>query len=219
MMSFDLNLVRDVWPQILAGAWVTLLLFGASLVLGTAAGLVLALMRLSSVKPFVWFAVVFGWVFRGLPVLIVLFFTFYGLPALGLQLTPLQAGILGLGLEAAAYSAEIIRSGLISVDAGQVEAAEALGLSRRRYMRRIVIPQGVRIMVPPYISNAITLLKSTSIASVITVSEMTGISNRLIASTFKPMEILAVVAVIYLTMSTLLVLIQHGLERRFALRM
>lgn len=217
-MSFDLHVVSDVWPQIVDGAWTTLLLFGASLVIGTVAGLFLALMRMSSVGPLVWFAAAFGWVFRGLPVLVVLFFTFYGLPELGLQLTPLQAGILGLGVEAAAYKAEIIRSGLMSVDSGQTEAAEALGLSRRRYMRRIIIPQGIRIMIPPYMSNAITLLKATSVASVITVTEATGISNRLISSTFKPIEILTVLAVVYLVMSTVLVLIQQGLERHFAVR-
>jgi His/Glu/Gln/Arg/opine family amino acid ABC transporter permease subunit len=217
-VSFDPHVVSEVWPQILHGAWTTLLLFGASLVIGTAAGLVLALMRMSSVAPFVWFAAAFGWVFRGLPVLVVLFFTFYGLPALGLKLTPLQAGIIGLGVEAAAYKAEIIRSGLMAVDPGQTEAAEALGLSRRRYLRRIIIPQGIRIMIPPYISNAITLLKATSVASVITVTEMTGISNRLISSTFRPIEILTVLAAIYLVMSTLLVLLQQLLERRFAVR-
>lgn len=217
-MTFDFTVIGDVTPQIVDGIWVTLLLFVASLALGTAAGLVLALMRLSSARPLVWFAVAFGWVFRGLPVLVVLFFTFYGLPALGVNITPLQAGILGLGVEAAAYKAEIIRSGLVAVDAGQTEAAQALALPRHRYMRRIIIPQGIRIMIPPYISNAITLLKATSIASIITVSEMTAISNRLISSTFRPIEILAVLAAIYLTLSTVLVGLQQVLERKFAVR-
>jgi His/Glu/Gln/Arg/opine family amino acid ABC transporter permease subunit len=217
-VTFDTGIIADVFPQIIDGVWVTLVLFGASLALGTGAGLVLAFMRLSSVRPLVWFAAAFGWVFRGLPVLVVLFFTFYGLPALGLSLSPLQAGILGLAVEAAAYKAEIIRAGLIAVDAGQTEAAQALALPRHRYMRRVVIPQGIRIMIPPYISNSITLLKATSVASVITVSEMTAISNRLISSTFRPIEILLVLAAAYLTMSTVLVLVQQGLERRFKVR-
>jgi His/Glu/Gln/Arg/opine family amino acid ABC transporter permease subunit len=217
-MQFDMSVIEQSWPLFVTASQTTALLFVLSLALATALGLVLALMRISGVAPLVWTSAAFVWVFRGIPALVVLFFTFYGLPALGLQLTALQSGVLGLGIDAAAYKAEIIRSGIISVDRGQMEAAQALAMSPAQYMRRVILPQAVRIMVPPYFSNAVSLLKATSLASVITVTEVTGIANRLIASTFRPIEILALVGLIYLAMSTVLILLQQLFERRLALK-
>ena len=217
--ALDFSVVSRSWQLILAGSQLTLILFGASLALGTVLGLLLALMRLSPIAPLRWLSASFVWVSRGIPTLITLFFAFYVLPLIGIRLPAVYAGILGLGVDAAAYKAEIIRSGIMSVDRGQYEAADALGMKKSHYMRRIIIPQGIRIMVPPYMSNSMTLLKATSLASVITIQEMTGIANRLIASTFRPIEILTTVALMYLAINTVLVLLQETFERRFALKL
>lgn len=217
-MAFDLNLLRQSWPLFQEALGTTVLLFLAALTVGTVLGLVLALMRLSNIAPLVWVSATYVWIFRGVPALVVLFFAFYGLPAMGILLTPFAAAVVGLGLDAGAYKAEIIRAGIMSVDRGQWEAAHALAMSPAHCMRRIILPQAIRIMIPPYMSNAITLMKSTSLASVITVVEITAVANRLISSTFKPMEFLVEIALIYLAMGTLLAMLQQRLEVRFAIR-
>lgn len=216
-VEFDTEAFVQYFPVILRSARLTILLFIVSLLAGTVLGMVLALMRLAKSRWLRWLAAGYVWLFRGIPPLIVLFFAFYALPQFGMTLSAVQAGMLGLTVVSGAYKAEIIRSGIMSVDAGQWEAAEALAMSRRHYMRRIVMPQAIRIMIPPYMSNTITLLKSTSLASVITITEITGMSNRLISSSFKAFEILAIAAIIYLALNTVLVLIQELLERRYAL--
>lgn len=195
----------------------TLQLFAAALVLATLLGLLLPLMRLSPRRALRWFSAVYVWVFRGTPVLVTLFFAFF---VLGRQigLTPLQSGILSLAMDAGAYKAEIIRAGIIAVDSGQYEAAEALGMTRAHYMRRIIIPQAIRVMVPTYMSNTILVLKVTSVAVGIGLVELTGITRQLSNSTVRPIELFTAAAAIYLALTTALVLLQEFLERRFALK-
>jgi len=217
-MDYDVEIVKQYWWLITKSSTTTLIVFAGSLVLSTILGLVLAIMRFSSFWLFSAISEAFVWLFRGIPALVLLFFAFYALPQLGISLSPINAAILGLGLSASAYNAEFFRSGIISVDRGQWEASQALAISGARTWRRIILPQAVRIILPPYMSNAITLLKSTSLASVITVSEITGVANRLISSTFKPIEILTVVAVLYLAMSTVLTLFQQWAEHAVALK-
>ena len=201
----------------MGGTRVTLQLFAAALVLATLLGLLLPLMRLSPRRALRWFSAVYVWVFRGTPVLVTLFFAFF---VLGRQigLTPLQSGILGLAMDAGAYKAEIIRAGIIAVDSGQYEAAEALGMTRAHYMRRIIIPQAIRVMVPTYMSNTILVLKVTSVAVGIGLVELTGITRQLSNSTVRPIELFTAAAAIYLALTTALVLLQEFLERRFALK-
>lgn len=217
-MTDTVDFILHYIPLIMKGAGTTILLFGASLAVGTVLGLGVALLRMSGVAPLVWFASGFVWLGRGIPALVILFFAYYALPrVIGVGLEPFQAAIIGLGLETAAFQGEVIRSGLLSVDNGQYEAAKALGMSRLHMMRRIILPQATRVAIPPYFSSAMALLRTTSLASVITVQEMTGLANRFIASTFRPLEIIGIVGMLYLAMSTVLQLIQQVLERRFAL--
>jgi His/Glu/Gln/Arg/opine family amino acid ABC transporter permease subunit len=180
-------------------------------------GLILALMRLSRFRALRWLSLGYIWLFRGIPVLVALFFAFF---VLGRQvgLSPLQAGILGLGTSAAAYKAEIIRAGIMSVDPGQYEAAEGLAMTRSHYMRRIIIPQGIRVMVPTYMSNTILVLKVSSVAVAIGIVELTGITRQLSNSTNRPIELFTAAAFIYLMLTTVLVIVQEILERRFSLK-
>jgi His/Glu/Gln/Arg/opine family amino acid ABC transporter permease subunit len=197
--------------------WVTINLFAWSLFLATGLGLVLALMRMSSIPWLRWLSTLYVLVFRGLPALIILFFAYFWVGR-NLSLSPFQSGVVGLSVAAGAYKAEIIRAGLLAVGRGQYEASEALGLSRAHLMRRIIIPQGVRVMIPNYMSNATLLLKSTSLASVIGITEVTGLARQLANSTYKPIEILTAAGVIYLGLTTVLTVSQEILERRFSLK-
>lgn len=216
-MELDWSVVGRSWDLLIGGTWVTLQLFVWSLALGTVLGLILALMRLSRFRALRWLSLGYIWLFRGIPVLVALFFAFF---VFGRQigLSPLQAGILGLGTSAAAYKAEIIRAGIMSVDPGQYEAAEGLAMTRRHYMRRIIIPQGIRVMVPTYMSNTILVLKVSSVAVAIGIVELTGITRQLSNSTNRPIELFTAAAFIYLMLTTVLVIVQEILERRFALK-
>jgi polar amino acid transport system ATP-binding protein len=188
----DWNVVLESFPLIWKGVSTTLSLFAWALAVGTLLGLAVALMKISPAKPFSWSATIFSWLFRGIPLLILLFYAFFALPEVGWLLSPFWAAVLGLSLWTAAYQAEVIRSGLIAVDHGQTEASDALGMTRSHSMRKIILPQGIRIMVPPFTSNATTLLKQTSLATLVTVPEMTLLTQRVsgLHQSFGDLEVL-----------------------------
>jgi His/Glu/Gln/Arg/opine family amino acid ABC transporter permease subunit len=217
LSDFDFDIIWTTWPILRDATWISIELFVLSLIFATVVGLVVALMRMSKIAPLRWFAAIYVWIFRGLPALVILFFAFFWLGN-NLGLTPFQSAILGLGVSSGAYKAEIIRAGLLAVDRGQYEASEALGFTKAHYMRRIIIPQGIRVMVPNYVSNSTLLFKSTSLATVIGLNELTGRARQLANSTFQPIEILAAAGVIYLVVTSLMTLSQNFIERRFALK-
>jgi len=216
----DFEFFVDVFPEILEGLSITLSLFLWTLLLSTLLGLVLALMRLSPIAPLRWISGVYGWLIRGIPLLLLLFYVFFALPEFGdaFTLSPFRSAVVGLTLWTASYQSEAIRSGIISVDKGQYEASEALGMTKFHQMRKIILPQSVRIIAPPFTGNAINALKQTSLATVITVSEMTGITRGIIASSFQTVEPLLALALIYLALTTVLVFAQSGIERLFRLK-
>ena len=216
-MELDWGVVGRSWDLLLEGTWITLVLFVGSLLLGTVLGLILALMRMSRFSVARWVSVGFIWIFRGVPVLVILFFAFF-VVGRQLGLTAVQSGILGLGFSTAAYKAEILRAGIMSVDPGQFEASESLGMTKRHYMRRIIIPQSVRVVIPTYMSNSILALKATSIAVAIGIIELTGITRQLSNSTTRPIELFTAAAGLYVFLTTVLVVLQEVLERRFALK-
>jgi polar amino acid transport system permease protein len=220
--------------RILAGAVLTLELTVIAMVIGVVLGGLMAVMRLS-VNPVMssvsWFYI---WFFRGTPVLVQLWFWFniafilptisIGIPFTHIQWvgitndidTPFMAAILGLGLNEAAYMAEIIRAGLISVDHGQTEAAQALGMTRAQVMRRIVIPQAMRVIVPPTGNETIGMLKTSSLASICTVGELFFIQTEIANATYRVVELLLVASIWYLVMSSILTFGQYYIERHFA---
>ena len=216
----SIELIQEYVPVILRGFWITVRLFLWSLVFSTVIGLVLALMRISPVAVLRWISGGIGWLFRGIPLLLILFYAFFALPEIhqSLMFDPFWAAVVGLSIWTAAYQSEAIRSGIIAVEKGQIEASEALGMTKRYYMRRIVIPQSIRIMIPPFIGNAINTMKQTSLAAVITVPEMTLLARQIISEDFKVAEPLLTLAFIYLALTTLLLMAQQGLERIFRLK-
>ena len=214
----DWEVVWESVPLIWKGAGATVSMFAWALVIGTVGALALALMRMSAVMPVRWFAIGFGWLFRGIPLLILLFFAFFALPELGILLSPFLAAIVGFSLWTAAYQAEVIRSGIIAVPPGQAEASEALGMTKAHYMRRIILPQGLRIMVPPFTGNAITLLKQTSLATLVTVPEMALLTQRIFSNNFKFVEPIFVLGMIYLAMTSVLLILSVAVERAVSLK-
>ena len=156
-----------------------------------------------------------SWIIRGIPPLILLFFSFFALPQIGLSIKAFQAAAVGLILYTTFYYAEAIRSGLASIQSGQYLAARSLGFTSFHTLRRIIIPQAFISILPPYISFTMDTIKGTSLASAISVAELMGNARRIIASTYLPVEILIIVAIIYGLVNQLLVVAHNQFERRF----
>ncbi|MFD1211948.1 amino acid ABC transporter permease [Arthrobacter sp. GCM10027362] len=220
--------LRDV--SIGRGILVTLGLTVISMLIGIVLGVVFAVMRLSA-NPVVRTAA-FAYVnfFRGTPVLVQLLFWFnlaalypvisFGIPGVHLDanqlITPITAAILGLGLNQGAYMSEIVRAGILSVDHGQTEAAEALGITRMQTMRRIVLPQAMRVIIPPTGNETIGMLKTTALVSVISVPELLYSAQIIYARNFETIPLLIVASLWYLLITSVLSVGQYYLERRFA---
>lgn len=219
-MSLDdfLKAAREFLPILLQGMGMTVLVTLCALVLATLLGVLWALMRTSGVRWLVWPAMAFTNTIRGIPILVQLFYIYFVLPELGLDLTAFQAGVIGLGIAYSAYMGEVFRSGILAVDPGTIEAAESLGMTRARVLSRVVLPQAVRIVLPPYGNNLIMLLKDSSQASVITVAEMSTQARLIAASTFKNQEVWTLVALLYLCLSIPLIFLVSRLEKRFGRR-
>lgn len=205
----------DFLPILLQGAVTTVGIFFAALVIATLFGLVLALMRYSGNPILGWTARSFINVVRGIPILVQLFYIYFVLPDWGIDLTAFQAGAVGLGVAYSCYMAENFRAGLEAVDKGQLEAAHSIGMGWTMTMRRVILPQAFRTVLPPYGNTMIMLLKDTSQASVITVAEMTFQAKTLAASTFENLTVYTLVAGLYLVLSVPLLLLASWLERRF----
>lgn len=210
----DYSIIINGLPLFLKGAGVTLFITLISLITGTLVGFILCLLRLSNNKLLEKISFVYVWIFRGVPLLILLFLLYYATP-FGIRLSAVQAALIALTLNIAAYKSEIIRSGMLAVKKGQIEAAEAIGLTPIQIMIRIKIPQVIRIIIPPYISNATILLKQTAQVSVITVPDLMLNAQSLYASTYSPTETIGFAAVIYLLMTSMLMLLQTWSEKKF----
>lgn len=212
------QLIVDSLPVLLMAAVNTVLLAALTAALGVALALPLVVMR-QSAKPVLSRTIAtFSWFMRTCPLLVILYFLYYGLPALGVYLPAFQVAVVSSGVQTSAYYMEIIRSGLLAVPSGQWEASRALGLSPWHIWRRVVLPQVIPVALPPFISDTTHILKGSSIAAIITVDELTGVGNSIISITYRPLEILFVMTVIYLMLNSLLTLVQYWGERRWAIR-
>jgi len=205
-------------PILLKGVWLTILVSVGSLLLSTLLGLIWAFLRVSGLWPLALASRLVVNLIRGIPIIVQLFYIYFVLPDFGVTLTALQAGIIGLGIAYSAYQAENFRAGIEAVDPGQIEAAHAIGMGWWLVMRRVVLPQAVKIVLPSYGNIMIMMLKDSSQASTITVAEL-ALEGKLIASsTFKNTTVFTLVALLYLCMSVPLILLVGHLERRTARR-
>jgi len=205
---------REFLPILLQGLWLTIVVTVGSLVLSTVLGMVWALMRVCRVRWLQRLSALIVNGIRGIPIIVQLFYIYFVMPELGVTLTALQAAIIGLGIAYSAYQAENFRAGIEAIDKGQIEAAQSIGMGWWLTMRRVVLPQAVRIVLPPYGNVMIMMLKDSSQASTITVAEL-ALQGKLIASsTFKNTNVFTLVALMYLTMSIPLILLVRHFEKR-----
>ena len=209
--------IADYLPGFLDAALlafeVTLLVILLSWVLG----LLAALAKLSRYRVLRWTAGFYIWIIRGTPILIQIFIFYFGLPQLGVRLSPFMAGVLALGVNSGAYVAEIVRGGLLAIPKGQRESAYAIGMTPLTAMIRIILPQVVRIIIPPLTNEAATTLKNTSLLSTITLVELTLEAQLVIATTYRPFDFYIIAAILYLILTTILTQIAAWLERRYRL--
>ena len=202
-------------PFLLEGAVTTLWLTVASLSAGLVLGIGRALLGLSGKRLLSGLAAFYCWVFRGTPLLVQLLIIYTGLPLFGLRFSVVQAALLGLALNEAAYLSETVRAGILAVARGQREAALALGLRRLQVFRLVIWPQALRITIPPLGNSVNGLLKTTSVASVISMEELLRRTQILIQERFLVLELFMVAAIYYLAMTTAWDFVQRRLEKRY----
>ncbi|MFT5112087.1 MAG: octopine/nopaline transport system permease protein [Parasphingorhabdus sp.] len=216
-MSFDLDLILQSLPQMLAGFGITLQLLLVSGILGLILAILLLLMRISGKFYLDWIAQVYIYVFRGTPILVQIFIIYYGLPQFEevrdsvfwhILREPTGCAILALTLNTGAYVSEILRGGVLGVDKGLLEAGSALGMSARHKFMYITAPLATRLSLPAYSNDVISLLKSTALASTITITDMTGIARTIVADTYAPYEVFISLAIIYMIFT-------FGIQRLF----
>lgn len=201
-------------PILMSGVALTIIVTIGSLLLSTVLGLIWALMRVSGIGVLTGLSAGLINVIRGIPIIVLLFYLYFVMPEFGITMSALQAAILGLGIAYSAYQAENFRAGIEAIDKGQIEAAQAIGMGWWQTMRRVVLPQAVKIVLPPYGNVMIMMLKDSSQASTITVAEL-ALQGKLIASsTFKNTSVFTLVALMYLTMSIPLILLVRHFEKR-----
>ncbi|WP_237387697.1 amino acid ABC transporter permease [Xenorhabdus sp. Sc-CR9] len=212
-----LSLALDsLWPMLYAGLTFTIPLTLITFALGISLGFIVALIRLYGPKPMVAVVRFYVWLIRGTPLLVQLFLIFYALPSVGITLEAFTSAVIGFTLNVGAYTSEVIRAALISVPKGQWEASHSIGMSWWQSLRRIVLPQAARVSIPPLSNTFISLVKDTSLASVITVPEMFLAAQRIAAVTYQPLILYTEAAILYLLLSSVLSALQVRLEKKFA---
>jgi cystine transport system permease protein len=209
------ELLFDAAPIMLRGAGYTLLLAVAAMLGGLVLGVPTALMRVSPLAPLRWPAAVYVSAFRGTPLLVQLFVIYYGLPSVGIEFTPVTAGVLALSLNAGAYLSESLRGAIQGVNLGQWRASYSLGLSWWQTLHHVVLPQALRMAVPAMSNTLISLIKDTSLVSVITMTELMLVTKELISVTFRPLPLYLAAAAIYWLLSLFFERLQRLAERRF----
>lgn len=214
----DFELMQRVWIFFAQASVTTIKISGLAILLGLCLGFAAALASLSHLKALRWPARAYVSVFRGTPSLIQLFLLYFGGLQLGLEMSPVTAGIIGLGINIGAYMTESIRGAIVAVEHGQVEAGRSLGLGHSQIMTRIILPQAARLMVRPLGVNSVALIKGSAIVSTISVTELTYTAHRFISSTYKPFEMFLLAAVFYLIIITLFMRFIDWMDTRVALK-
>lgn len=211
---FNLAVLERTWPLLLAGLWVTLKLGAVSIVAGLVLGLALALVRLYAPAGFRFIAKVYIDIFRSIPLLVLLIVVYYALPFVGIRFTSFVSAVVALTLVSGAYTAEIFRAGIEAIPRGQFEASQALGLSYPTMMIDVILPQAIRIVIPPLTNNCINVMKDTALASVVAMPDLLKQATQAQALAANPSPLIGA-ALIYVAFLWPLVVIVGRLERRF----
>lgn len=201
-MTLDFSIITKYYPMLIEGVKMTILLTLASVIIGIILGLITALMRMSRIIVFRSISAAYIEIVRGTPILVQIFLIYFGLPELiGFNIPEFPASVIALGFNSGAYVAEIIRAGIQAVDRGQAEASYSLGMNSVMTMRYIIIPQAVKNILPALVNEFITLIKESSIVSVIGLTELLRTGDIIRSITYKPFEPLIIVALIYFIMT------------------
>ncbi len=209
------ELFVSTFPRLMQGLWITLSTTLVSLPIAAVLGLLFGLMLVSNSKVLRGIARVYIDIIRGTPIIVQAFFIYFGIPnATGMRLTAVTAGIITLSLNAGAYTAEVVRGGIQSVPKGQMEAARSLGLTKSLAMRKVILPQALRLMLPSLVNQCIITLKDSSILSVIGLQELTQTGRLIIANNFESFKMWIIVALMYLIPIMILTKISQQIERK-----
>jgi len=217
--TFHFIVVWNNKSYLLGGIFLTLQVMVMSFVIAFTIGLLVAIARLSKKS---WLSLptkAYVEVCRNTPALVQLIWIFYCLPIFtGIDIHPIIASVIALAFNSGAYMAEDFRAGIQSVDRGQIEAARSLGLSTRQSMQKVVLPQAIRILIPPLVNNAVSLMKWSALVSVLGVADLTYRAQLLSSQTFRPIEIFTSIGIVYFFMSVTLSYVVRTLEKRWAMR-
>jgi His/Glu/Gln/Arg/opine family amino acid ABC transporter permease subunit len=216
MGSFDWGAVWYAVPYMLRGTVVTLEISAWAMVLASVVGIVMGLISASDLGVLKVFIRAYVYFVRGTPALVQIFLVYFALPRIGLELSSFWSGVVALAFNSAGFIAEIVRAGLQSIDAGQTEAALSIGMTNRQSIMFILLPQSLRRITPPMTNEVITLVKSSSLLSVISITELTRSAQLIIAERFVPFELYAELAVFYLVMISILSWFSEFVEKRLA---
>jgi cystine transport system permease protein len=214
MIETSLQLALDSLPFLLKGTLWTVVLSLGGMFFGLLLGFALALLRLYGYWPLQWLSRIYVSFFRGTPLLVQLFMIYYGLPQLGIQLEPLTAALIGFSLNMGAYTSEILRAAIASIDRGQWEAAASIGMGRAQTLYRAILPQAARTALPPLGNSFISLVKDTALAATIQVPELFRQAQLITARTFEIFTMYLAAALIYWILASILAHFQARLEAR-----
>lgn len=210
-----LEIILDsFWPIVKAGIQYTIPLTLVSFLLGLILAILVALIQVANIKILKQIAQVYVWIFRGTPMLVQIFIIFFGLPKMGILLDPLPAAVIAFSLNVGAYSSETIRASILSVPKGQWEAGYAFGMTFSQVFRRIILKQAAKVSIPPLSNTFIGLVKDTSLASTVTLTEMFMVTQQIVAFRYEPLLLYLELAVIYLALCSILNVLQKYLEKR-----
>ena len=202
------------WPMMKAGFLYSIPMMLISFTLGLIVALLVALGRMSKFKPISWLCAFYVWVIRGTPLLVQLFIIFYGFPTIGIKWTPFVSAIFGLTVSQGAYNSEVIRGALLGITKGQHEAPQALGMSKWQTLVHVIIPQAALTAVPALGNSFISLLKDTSLTSILTVQEIFMKAKQINALAYRSLMLYAEAALVYLIFSTVLTFVQSKVEQK-----
>lgn len=199
-------------PMLKAGLLLTMPMTVSSFAVGLVIAAATALFRLSKYKPLQKVAAIYVWIFRGTPLLVQLFIVFFGLPSMGIRLSAITSAIIAFSFNVGAYCSETIRASILAINKGQWDAAFSLGMTKGQALWRIIAPQSLAIALPPLSNTFISLVKDTSLAANITITELFMTTQRIAARTYEPMLLYCMAALIYLAFSTILTWLQGKME-------
>lgn len=208
------QVIVRTWPLLLAGVGNTVLLSLTTIIAGGIGGVLACLVRLYAPRPFNWLAIAFIDLFRAIPILVLLILVYYALPFMGIRLDSFASAALALGLVFSAFTAEVVRAGILAIPAGQIEAAKSLGLSFWVTMRLVILPQAARVALPPHTSNCVAIAKDTSLASVVAMPDLLKQATDAQALVANPSPLIAA-ALLYLIVLLPAVRLVAVLEERF----